>query len=175
MAKFLRRKSARIWQCQSKRRDWTFFVLAKLKQQRWNSGVNQSTWKRRWKSWHKFRSTFHTQTGCPYWRYFSGAFVCNLWFSLIVRHLCCSPTFSLAPQSPPHCFHSIIATAADIFNWTDNWKCFWKFRGVVRLLSLWLRHQLVRLSASFRNKSCKRLGSRPTRSIKPCYTNPTIK
>jgi len=30
------------------------------------------------------------------------------------------------------------------------------------------QHHLVR------NKSCKRLGSRPKRSIKPCYTNRTI-
>ena len=30
------------------------------------------------------------------------------------------------------------------------------------------------LSASLRNKSCKRLGSRPKRSMKPCYTNRTI-
>jgi len=31
------------------------------------------------------------------------------------------------------------------------------------------------LSASLRNKSCKSLGSRPKRSMKPCYTNRTIK
>ena len=126
----------------------------------------------------------------------------------------------------------------DIFNWTNNGTCFWKFwGGIARLLYPWLRDQLARL-ASFtynsgsqtfmslgplqktlntcgpcssikipsvgvcsvsargpqrtvpwpprgtrapfeklwlRNKSCKRLGSRPKRSIKPCCTNRTIK
>jgi len=55
---------------------------------------------------------------------------------------------------------------AEIFNWT----CFWKFRRELPGCSppncaiSWQD-----LSASFRNKWCKRLGSRPKRSIKPCY------
>jgi len=43
------------------------------------------------------------------------------------------------------------------------------------LLSPLLWDQLQDLSASLRNKSCKRMGSRRKRSIKPCYTNRTIK
>jgi len=29
------------------------------------------------------------------------------------RYLCCPPNFSLAPQCPPHFFHSRIATGCD--------------------------------------------------------------
>jgi len=44
-----------------------FFFSKAFKQHCQNSGVNQSAWKWRWKSRHKFRSTFHTQPGWPYW------------------------------------------------------------------------------------------------------------
>jgi len=48
--------------------------------------------------------------------------------------------------------------------------------GIARLLSPLLWDQLQDLSASLRNKSCKRMASRRKRSIKPCYyTNRTIK
>jgi len=124
-----------------------------------------------------------------------------------------------------------------MFNWANNWTCFWKFRvGIAGLISPWLRDQPARhvsitwtvvfkpswvvalfkrlstLVASclskkipsfglcfcswpmlglctwapsggegpfekpwLRNKSCKRLGSRPKRSIILCCTNWTIK
>jgi len=35
------------------------------------------------------------------------------------RHLCCPPTFSLAPQCPPHFFHSRIATVLASFMTDD--------------------------------------------------------
>ena len=38
--------------------------------------------------------------------------------------------------------------------------------AIFRLTSPWLLDMLARLSTSLRNKSCKRLGSRPKRSIK---------
>jgi len=38
--------------------------------------------------------------------------------------------------------------------------------AISRLTSPWLRDLLARLSASLRNKSCKRLGSRPKQPIK---------
>ena len=57
---------------------------------------------------------------------------------------------------------------ADIFNWTNSWTCFWQFfGGIARLLSPLLRDQQQDLSASLRNRCCKRLGSHPKRSIKP--------
>jgi len=52
---------------------------------------------------------------------------------------------------------------------------FENFKGIARLLPLNCGISWQDLSASLRNKGCKRLGSRPKPSIKPCYTNWTIK
>jgi len=48
-------------------RRWIVFSRKTSKQQRQSSGVNQSTWKWRWKSRHKLGNNFYTQLGRPYW------------------------------------------------------------------------------------------------------------
>ena len=98
------------------------------------------------------------------------------WFNKNTNHDC----ILLSKQGRPH--------PTDIFNWT----CFWNFREGTALLISVLASACGSFSTSargtqrtvawpprgtrtpfewLRNKSCKRLGSRPKRSIKPCYTN----
>jgi len=53
----------------------------------------------------------------------------------------------------------------------DNWTYFWNFMGAIARLSYpGFRICSQDVSASLRNKSCKRLGSCPKRSIKRCLS-----
>ena len=88
-------KKPGIWQWYLKHRDWNF------KLQRWNSGVNQSTWKCRWKTRHKSRSTFRIRPGWPFDILF---FRCVCLQSLVSAYCsdeCCFlPSHSLAKAQP---------------------------------------------------------------------------
>jgi len=77
--------------------DWNVFFFSKAFKQRQNSGVNRSTWKCRWRSRHKFRSTFHTQPGWPYWHTIFRWFRLQSLVSAYCSGECCFlPSHSLA-------------------------------------------------------------------------------
>jgi len=56
------------------------------------------------------------------------------------------PWFSTKPQIMTSLTEQARPHPADIFNWTNNWTCFWKCRGELPgCFSSWLRDQLARL------------------------------
>ena len=64
----------------------------------------------------------------------------------------------LGKQGRPH--------PAGIFNWTNNWTCFWKIRGrIAQLFSPWLRDQLARLVSITQNS-----GSQISWAVAPSKT-----